>query len=86
MPLAALFTPPVQTGAAPTLEAEIQAPEAAESPEVYGDAQWVKIFKTELKREVTLDEWARLLATGLAKRARDSAEASAALRRLLGQA
>jgi hypothetical protein len=36
-------------------------------------------------REVTLDEWARLLATGLAKRARDSAEASAALRRLLGQ-
>ncbi|MDQ1683329.1 MAG: hypothetical protein QOC82_66 [Frankiaceae bacterium] len=37
-------------------------------------------------REVTLDEWARLLANGLAKRARDSAEARAALARLLGQA
>ncbi len=36
-------------------------------------------------REVSLDEWAQLLATGLAKRARESAEASAALRRLLGQ-
>jgi len=36
-------------------------------------------------REVTLDEWAQLLAKGLAKRARASADASAALRRLLGQ-
>lgn len=36
-------------------------------------------------REVSLDEWSRLLATGLAKRARDSAEARTALRRLLGQ-
>lgn len=36
-------------------------------------------------REVSLDEWARLLATGLAKRARDSAEARTALRKLLGQ-
>jgi hypothetical protein len=36
-------------------------------------------------REVSLDEWAKLLATGLAKRARDSADARAALGRLLGQ-
>jgi hypothetical protein len=36
-------------------------------------------------RDVSLDEWAQLLATGLAKRARESAEARAALRRLLGQ-
>ena len=36
-------------------------------------------------REVSLDEWARLLATGLAKRARESADARAALARLLGQ-
>ena len=36
-------------------------------------------------REVTLEEWTRLLANGLAKRARESAEATAALRRLLGQ-
>jgi hypothetical protein len=37
-------------------------------------------------REVTLDEWVRLLAEGLARRARQSAEARAALARLLGQA
>lgn len=49
-------TPPVQAGEAPTLEAEFEAPEAAENPEVYGDAQWVKVFKTELTREATLDE------------------------------
>lgn len=36
-------------------------------------------------REVTLDEWTRLLADGLAKRARESADARAALGRLLGQ-
>jgi len=36
-------------------------------------------------REISLDEWTRLLATGLAKRARESAEARAALARLLGQ-
>lgn len=51
-----LVTPPAQAGAPPVLEAEIEAPEAAEAPEMYGDAQWVKVFKTELTREVTLDE------------------------------
>lgn len=34
-------------------------------------------------REVSLDEWTRLLAAGLAKRAKESAEARAALQRLL---
>jgi hypothetical protein len=34
-------------------------------------------------REVTLDEWVQLLAKGLAKRARESADALAALQRLL---
>jgi len=34
-------------------------------------------------REVSLDEWTRLLATGLAKRAKESAAARAALQRLL---
>lgn len=50
------ITPPVQEGEAPQLEAEFEAPEPAENPEVYGDAQWVKVFKTELTREATLDE------------------------------
>ena len=51
-----IITPPAQVGGTPVLEAEIVAPEAPETPEVYGDAQWVKVFKTELTREVTLDE------------------------------
>jgi hypothetical protein len=51
-----LVTPPAQAGEAPVLEAEIEAPEAPEGPELYGDAQWVKVFKTELQREVNLDE------------------------------
>ncbi|CAN5487484.1 hypothetical protein BH10ACI2_BH10ACI2_16320 [soil metagenome] len=50
------ITPPVQTGEAPVLEANFEAPEPAERPDLYGDAQWVKVFKRELPREVTLDE------------------------------
>jgi hypothetical protein len=48
--------PPAQPAEPPVLEAEIEAPEPAESPELFGNAQWVKVFKTELQREVTLDE------------------------------
>ncbi|MBV8855817.1 MAG: hypothetical protein JOZ02_02550 [Acidobacteria bacterium] len=51
-----IVTPPAQVGEVPVLEAEIEAPEAPEGPELYGDAQWVKVFKTELQREVNLDE------------------------------
>ena len=43
-------------GAPPVLVAEVQAPEPPETPELYGDAQWMKVFKTELQREVGLDE------------------------------
>jgi hypothetical protein len=48
--------PPPAPAEPPVLEANIEAPEPAESPELYGDAQWVKVFKTELPRPVTLDE------------------------------
>jgi hypothetical protein len=51
-----LVTPPVRAGEPPVLEAQIEAPEPAEAPELYGDAQWVKVFKTELQREVNLNE------------------------------
>jgi hypothetical protein len=51
-----IVLPPARAGEPPVLEAEIEAPEPAESPELYGDAQWVKVFKTELQREVSLDE------------------------------
>ncbi|MBV9211661.1 MAG: PEP-CTERM sorting domain-containing protein, partial [Acidobacteria bacterium] len=48
--------PPAQPAEPPVLEAEIEAPEAPETPETFGNAQWVKVFKTELTREVSLDE------------------------------
>lgn len=48
--------PPAQAAEPPVLEAEIEAPEPPEAPEMFGNAQWVKVFKTELPREVTLDE------------------------------
>ncbi len=51
-----IIIPPIQPGAPPVLEAVIEAPEPAEAPELYGDAQWVKVTKTELNREVNLDE------------------------------
>lgn len=51
-----IVVPPAQVGGAPELAAEIEAPEAPEAPELFGDAQWVKVFKTELPREVTLEE------------------------------
>ncbi len=51
-----LIIPPVRVGDPPVLEAEIEAPESAEAPELYGDAQWVKVLKTQLNREVNLDE------------------------------
>jgi hypothetical protein len=41
------------TGAAPVVVAEAEAPEAPESPELYGDAQWVKIYKSQLTHPVT---------------------------------
>jgi uncharacterized repeat protein (TIGR02543 family) len=49
-------TPPAQPVAQPVLVAEIQAPDPPEAPQLYGDAQWVKVFKTELPRPVSLDE------------------------------
>ncbi len=48
--------PPAQVGEAPVLEANIEAPEPPEQPELFGNAQWVKVFKTELPREVALEE------------------------------
>ena len=48
--------PPARPADPPVLEAEIEAPEPAEAPELYGNAQWVKVFKTELPRAVNLEE------------------------------
>jgi hypothetical protein len=51
-----LIQPPVQAGNPPVLVAEVEAPEPPEAPELYGNAQWMRVFKTELPREVALEE------------------------------
>jgi hypothetical protein len=47
---------PVRAGDPPQVVVEIDAPEPAEAPSLYGDAQWVRVFVTQLPFEVTLDE------------------------------
>jgi hypothetical protein len=47
------IAPVTTVGIAPVVVAEVEAPEPPETPEVYGDAQWVKIYKTQLTREAT---------------------------------
>jgi len=53
-----VIVPPARPdpAAAPALVAEVQAPEPAPVPSQYGDAQWMKVFKTELTRRVSLNE------------------------------
>ncbi|MDQ6785607.1 MAG: hypothetical protein M3033_02140 [Acidobacteriota bacterium] len=48
--------PPAQVGGAPIVAAEVVAPEPPRPEQRAGDAQWVKIYKTELPREVALEE------------------------------
>lgn len=48
--------PPVQPNNPPQLVAEIAAPEPAEAPSLYGDAQWTRVYVAELDRALTLDE------------------------------
>ena len=57
IPFATWFiAPPTVFAAPPVVVAQVEAPEPPETPERYGDAQWVKIFKTQLTRPVTGDE------------------------------
>jgi hypothetical protein len=42
--------PAATVGAAPVVVAEVEAPEPPETPEVYGDAQWMKVYVTQLTR------------------------------------
>lgn len=50
------YVQPPQAAAPPVVVAEVQAPEPAESPSRYGDAQWVKVFVQQLPQEVNLDQ------------------------------
>lgn len=47
---------PAQVGNPPVVVAEIAAPPAAEPVFQYGEAQWVKVYKTEIARELQLEE------------------------------
>jgi hypothetical protein len=48
--------PPAQPGGAPEVAADIVAPVPPAPAAEYGDAQWIKVYKTENKRQVGLDE------------------------------
>lgn len=48
--------PAAQVGAAPMVNFDIQVPQPPIPVAQYGDAQWVKVFKTEVNRGVELDE------------------------------
>lgn len=57
VPYATYFVqPPALAGNPPQLVAEVDAPEPAEAPELYGDAQWTRTYVVELQRPLTLDE------------------------------
>jgi hypothetical protein len=50
------IAPPVRAGDPPQLVVEVEAPEPAEAPSLYGEAQWMRMFVTQLPFEVVLDE------------------------------
>lgn len=43
-------------GAQPQVVMQVEAPEPAETPETYGDAQWMRVFIRQMPTEVTLDQ------------------------------
>lgn len=48
--------PPAAANNPPELVVEVEAPEPAESPELYGDAQWTVVYERALPRTLILDE------------------------------
>lgn len=48
--------PPAQLGGAPQIAADVVAPVPPAPVYQYGDAQWMKVYKTEIPRQVGLDE------------------------------
>ena len=47
------FSPPVAPSTPPVVVAVVEAPEPPEAPELYGTAQWLKIYTTQLPRALT---------------------------------
>jgi hypothetical protein len=57
VPFASYYVaPPVAPGNPPQVVVEVQAPQPAEAPNLFGDAQWIRFFVTQLPVEVTLDQ------------------------------
>src|SRR5581483_8191291 len=50
------IAPPVAPANPPQLVVEVPAPEPAKAPNLFGDAQWIRVFVTQLPFEVTLDQ------------------------------
>ena len=48
--------PPAQPAAAPIVAVDVVAPVPPAPAYQYGDAQWMKVYKTEIQRQVGLDE------------------------------
>ncbi len=48
--------PPAAPNNPPELVVEVQAPEPAEAPSLYGDAQWIRTFVTQLQQPINLDQ------------------------------
>lgn len=48
--------PPAAANNPPELVVEVEAPEPAEQPQLYGDAQWTVVYQRQLTRTVGLDE------------------------------
>lgn len=51
-----VVAPPARVADPPQLQAEVDAPEPPEAPELFGDAQWERTFIVQLPRELTLEE------------------------------
>ncbi len=56
VPMAYYYIAPAAGNAAPAVVDVVEAPEPPETPEVYGNAQWMKVFVRQMPRTVTLDE------------------------------
>jgi Divergent InlB B-repeat domain len=56
VPMTYYYVAPGGVNGAPVVVDVVEAPEPPETPEVYGNAQWMKVFVRQMPRTVTLDE------------------------------
>jgi hypothetical protein len=56
VPVPYYYVQPGIAGAAPVVVDVVEAPEPPEAPELFGNAQWMRVFVRQFPRTVTLDE------------------------------